>query len=251
MQLDTVLCSFLDREQLLGAGETVLVDVGHNDHGRAHVAVQRVGQRAEAHRARTREDGQLAALADAHFVLIDAHAGVEAGVERTDAAAHRFREGRFVIGLALVFEQAAQLHDLGRDDAVGRVSAEELVRVAGGPHGALVVERGLEGELHAGLELVRVLCADLDDVARKFVAHDRRMLGNVLMDALVLYAEDGALIGGHADAVGHDLDQDLVVLDLGQLKFLQTKVVCGVQADCFCFHNARLSFISFHKVDVL
>ena len=202
--------------------------------------MQRVGQRAQAHRAGRGQQCELATLADTHLVLIHAHAGVEAGVERADAATHRLSERGLVVCLALVLEQAAQLHHLGGNDAVGRVAAEELVGIAGGPHGALVVERGLQGELHAGLEFVRMLGANLDNVARKLMAHDGRMLSDILVDALMLDTQDSTLIGGHADTVGYHLDQNFVVLDLGQLKLLQTEVVSGVQTDCFCFHSKNL-----------
>ena len=244
VQFNAVLGCLLDREQLRSTREALSVDIGHDHERGAHVAVQCIGQCAKAHRACCGEQRELAAFADAHFVLIHAHAGVEAGVERADAAAHRLSEGCFVIRLALVFEQAAQLHDLSRDDAVGRVAAEEFIRVAGRPHGALVVERGLQGELHAGLELVRMLCADLDNIARKLMAHDGRVVGDVLVDTLVLGAEDRALVGRHADAVGHDLDQDLIVFDLGQFEFVQTKVVGCMQTDGFCFHNKTLLLIA-------
>ena len=83
---------------------------------------------------------------------------------------------------------------------------EELVGVSGAPHRALVVERRLQRELHARLELILMLRANLDDIARKLVTHDGRMLGNIGMHTLVLGTKDGALVGGHADAVGYDLD---------------------------------------------
>ena len=68
-----------------------------------------------------------------------------------------------------------------------------------------------------------MLRANLDDIARKLVTHDGRMLGNIGMHALVLSAEDGALVGGHADAVGYDLDQNLIIADFRQLKGIQTQ----------------------------
>lgn len=82
-----------------------------------------------------------------------------------------------------------------------------------------------------------MLGAHLDNIARELVAHDGRMLGNLGMHALMLGAEDGALVGGHTDAVGYDLDQNLVVADLGQLKGIQPQIVCGVQTYSLCLRN--------------
>ena len=113
MQIDAVLLLDLGRrEQRLSACQTVLVHIGHNDHGRTDVTVQRIRQRTQAHRTGTCHDGQLAALLDAHFVMVNAHLGVISGVERTDRAAHRLSKRRLVVGTPLVLEQAAKLHNL-------------------------------------------------------------------------------------------------------------------------------------------
>ena len=82
--------------------------------------------------------------------------------------------------------------------------------------------------------------AYLDDVTGKLVAHDGGVLGNVGMDALMAGAKDGALVSRHADAIGNDLDQDLIVLDLRQFKSIQTQIVGGVQTNSFDFHNETL-----------
>ena len=82
--------------------------------------------------------------------------------------------------------------------------------------------------------------AHLDDVTGKLVAHDGGVLGNVGMDALMAGAKDGALVGGHADAVRNNFHQDLIILDLRQLKGIQTQVVGGVQTNGFDFHNETL-----------
>ena len=238
MQLDAVLLLDLGRrEQRLGACQTVLVHIGHNDHGRTDVTVQRIRQRTQTHRTGTCHDGQLSALFNTHFVVINTHLGVISGVERTDRAAHRLGKRRLVVGTPLVLEQAAKFHNLSRNDAVGRIAAEELVGVSGAPHRALVVERRLQRELHARLELILMLRANLDDIARKLVTHDGRMLGNIGMHALVLGTKDRALVGGHADAVGYDLDQNLIITDFRQLKGIQTQIIRSMQTYSPCFHN--------------
>ena len=85
VQVDAVLLLDLGRrEQRLSACQTVLVHIGHNDHGRTDVTVQRIRQRPQAHRTGTCHDGQLAALFNTHFVVINTHLGVISGVERTD-----------------------------------------------------------------------------------------------------------------------------------------------------------------------
>ena len=175
--------------------------------------------------------------------MVHAHLGVVSCIESADGAAHRLGQRSLVVSAALVLQQAAQLHDLSGDDAVGGIAAEELVGVAGAPHGALVVQGGLKSELHAGLELVLMSLADLHNVTGKLVAHDGGMLGHIRVHALVAGAEDGALVSGHADAVGNDFDKDLIVLDLRQLEGIQTQVVGGVQTNSFDFHNEILLFI--------
>ena len=241
VQVDAVLLLDLLRgEEGLRTGQTILVDIGDHHHTGAHITVQCVGQSTQTHGTCTSQNGQLAALLDAHIVMVHTHLGVVSGVERTDGAAHGLGQRSLVVGASLVLQQAAQLHDLGRDDAVGGIAAEELVGVAGAPHGALVVQGGLQGELHAGLELVLMCLAHLDDITGELVTHDGGVLGYIRMHTLVSSAEDGALVSRHADAIGNDLDQDLIVLDLRQFKSIQTQIVGGVQTNSFDFHNETL-----------
>lgn len=147
--------------------------------------MQCVGQSTQTHGACTGQNRQLATLLDAHIVMVHTHLGVVGGVESTDGAAHRLGQRSLVVSTALVLQQAAQFHDLGRDDAVGGIAAEELVGVAGAPHGALVVQGGLQGELHAGLELVLMRLAHLDDITGELVTHDGGVLGYIRMHTLV------------------------------------------------------------------
>ena len=55
--------------------------------------------------------------------------------------------------------------------------------------------------------------ADLDNVTGHFMAHDRRMLCDVLMNSLMLCSEDRALVRGHTYAVRDDLYQNLIIFD--------------------------------------
>ena len=79
-----------------------------------------------------------------------------------------------------------------------------------------------------------MLRANLDDIARKLVTHDGRMLGNIRMHTLVLGTKDRALVGGHADAVGYDLDQNLIIADFRQLKGIQTQIIRSMQTYSPC-----------------
>ena len=82
-----------------------------------------------------------------------------------------------------------------------------------------------------------MLRANLDDIARKLVTHDHGVFMHVLGHALMLFAQHGALVGGHADAVGYDLDQNLIIADFRQLKGIQTQIIRSMQTYSPCFHN--------------
>ena len=82
--------------------------------------------------------------------------------------------------------------------------------------------------------------AHLDDITGELVAHDGGVLGDIRVHTLMTGAKDGALVSRHADAVGNDLDKDLIVLDLRQFKSIQTQIVGGVQTNSFDFHNETL-----------
>ena len=235
-----LLLHLTGREQLFGAGKTVGVDVSDDHHTGFPVAVQGIGQRTESHRTGTGHDCQLPAFTDAHFMLVNTHLGVVSGMESTDGAAHRLCKRSFIVCLAFIDQQAAALHYLCGKDAVGGIAAAELIGVAGAPHGALVVQGRLLGELHAGFVDAFVLLTDLDNVAGKFMPGDGGMLRDIVMYALMSSSENGALVGGHADGIRDHPHQDLVILDFGELKFLQTEVVGGMQTHSFCFHFKSL-----------
>ena len=167
---------------------------------------------------------------------IGAGLGVVHRMIGADDAAQRLGQGAIEVSVRLVLQQAIVLHDLVHQDGVLGVAAAELEGVAGGHHGAAIVDGGLNAELLALLVLVSPLRADLFDHAAELVADDGRMLGDVVGHALVCGALDGGLVAGHADGVGDDLHQNLVVLDCGHLKGIQAKVVCGVHAHCFVQH---------------
>jgi hypothetical protein len=72
------------------------------------------------------------------------------------------------------------------------------------------------------------------------------MLSHVVRDPLVGGSLVGRLVGGHADAVAHHFREDLILLDLGQLKFLKPQVTNAVKAYRFCFHIVGfIIFLSF------
>ena len=132
VQLDTLVTpDFLWRKEMLGTSEAFLVDVCHNDKARPAITVEGIGKGTKAHRARACVDAELATLTDAHVVGVDTHLGVVGGMEGPDRAAHGFGKGRLIVGLPVIDQKAARSKDLLWQDAVGGVSAAELVGVAG------------------------------------------------------------------------------------------------------------------------
>ena len=71
--------------------------------------MQGVVDRAEAHGADGSEHGHLAALNDAHLMLIAAGLGVVHGVEGTDDAAHRLCQGAIEVGIGIVRQQVSSV----------------------------------------------------------------------------------------------------------------------------------------------
>ena len=154
-----------------------------------------------------------------------------------DAARHWLCQRCLIVCASLVLQQASQFHNLGRNDTVCCITAKELIRVSRAPHGSLVVQRRLKCELHARLKLVLMVLADLNNVTRKLVSHDCRMLCDILVYTLVVCTQYSTLIRRHTDAVGYYFDENLVIGNLRKLKFLQSQVVCRMQSYASCFHS--------------
>ena len=164
-------------------------------------------------------------------------------------AAEGLCQGAIEVSVCIVVQQAVVIHNFIHQDGVLGIAAAELEGVAGGHHGAAIVNGGLDGELIAGLILVSPLCADLLDHAAELVADDCRMLSDVFRNALVSGTLDGSLVAGHADGVGDDLYEDLVILDCGHFKGIETKVIGSVHANCFVQHFCfllKLSILLLH-----
>ena len=69
------------------------------------------------------------------------------------------------------------------------------------------------------------------------MADDDGACVHVLGTALVGLALNQQLVGGHADAVAHDPDQNFVVADLRQIEFLQADVVSAVETHALRPHG--------------
>ena len=68
------------------------------------------------------------------------------------------------------------------------------------------------------------------------MSHDRGMIRDIVMDALMGSSQSRALVSGHADRIRHYPYQYLIILDLRKLKLLEAEVICAVESHCFCFH---------------
>ena len=238
-QLHAVLGGVLHGVDGGGPVQPGLVDVGDHQHAGPAVAVDGVVDGAQAHGARAGQDSHVAALYDAHIVDVLAGPGVVHGVIGAHNAAQGLGHRAVEEGLSAVLEQAVGLHHLGVDDGVGGVAAHVLEGVAGGGDGA--VHGRLDGEFLAGLELVLPTAAHLLDDAAELMAHDDRVLVDIGGHPLVVGALHGRLIGGHADGIADDFDQNFVVLDGRQLEALQAQVVDSVQPYSGGFHSAQSS----------
>ena len=60
--------------------------------------------------------------------------------------------------------------------------------------------------------------------------------GYVVGNALVSGALKDGLAGRHADTVGTDLGEDLILLDSGEFKLLETNVMGVMDTNCFGFY---------------
>ena len=244
VQLDAHFLGVLDGVDALGSCESGVVDIGDDEQARTAVAVQGVVDRAEAHGADGSEHGHLAALNDAHLMLIAAGLGVVHGVEGTDDAAHRLCQGAIEVGIGIVRQQVVGQQRLDGDVGVLAVAAAVLVGIAGSHLGALVEVCRLNGKTLAGFIFILPVLADLGDDTAEFMADDGRMLRNVVGHALVLFALDRGLVRAHADGVRNDLDLNIVRTDLREFNFLQTQIHFAMDSNCFGFHRFH-SFLNF------
>ena len=235
-----LLKDLLRREELFGPVQSVLIDVCDRDHAGLSVAMDRIGQSSETHRAGACRDRHLSALFDAHLVCIDAHLCVISRIHSSDRAGQRLCEGCLVISFSLILKEAVTLEKLSRKDAVCCVTAAELIRVTRAPHRSLVIQGRLDRELHSRLILISIFCADLHDIARELMSHDRRMLRDVVMYSLVVDTEDRALVSRHADRIGNDLYKHLIFFDLRKFELIKPKIICRVESDSLCFHLSVL-----------
>ena len=152
-------------------------------------------------------------------------------MEGADDAAERLGKRTIEEFLRAVLEQAILFHDLGNQNRVLRIAAAVFERIAGGHQRSVIRNRRLNGEFFAGRELVRPLRADLFDHAAEFMADDRRMLRDVLRNALMLRALNRSLIAGHTYRIGNNLHENLIIMDLGKLERIQTQIIFSVHSN--------------------
>ena len=237
VQLDAHFLCVLNGVDALGAFESGVVNIGDDEQARTAVAVQCVVDCAEAHGADGGEHGHLAALDNAHLVLIGAGLGMVHGMERANDAAHGLCQRAIEIRVGVVRQQIVGQQRLDGDVGILAVAAAVAVGIAGSQLGALVEMGGLDGEALTGLVLVLPVFADLGDHAAELMADNGGMLRNVVRDALVLLTLDRGLVGRHTDRVGNDLDLNVIRADLRQLNLLQTKIHFTMDTDSFRFHT--------------
>ncbi len=125
-------------------------------------------------------------------------------------------------------QKAPHLHHIRRDDDVSRVTTGVAIGISRGGQqsgrAVLVVEGRLDGELVTRLELILPFGADLYDLSGKLMADNRGIIGDVARNSLVVRTLMGRLVGRHAKTVADNLSKDFVILHLGELKLLKTKI---------------------------
>ena len=102
MKFNTFLLICLNREQLFCTIQTILIQICNNNHGRAYITMQRIGQCTKSHRTCTRHNGQLAVFLDAHLMCINTHLCMISCVESTNTAGHRLCQGSLIVSTAFV-----------------------------------------------------------------------------------------------------------------------------------------------------
>ena len=241
VQRDAARGGIRRREDRGGAVEASLVDVGDDEHRGPVRVVQGQVDRTEAHRAGAREHRHRSAGPQAHPVDVGAGGVVVVGLEGADDAGDRFGQRGLEAGVALVGQQAVELHHLaGNDDARG-MPADVAVGVAGGHVlASRQAQRGLDGELLAGLEARAPRPAHLDQPPAELVAEDDGVGRAVVRHALVPATLLRRLVVRHADAVGDDLRQNLVIGNPGQLEALEPQVVLAIESQRQRLHEKSL-----------
>ena len=68
------------------------------------------------------------------------------------------------------------------------------------------------------------------------MSDDRRILGDVIGNPLVVRSLVGGLVRRHADAVADYFSEDLVFLHLGKFELLEPQVFLAIKAYRFCLH---------------
>ena len=158
------------------------------------------------------------------------------GMEPAHNAGHGLGKRTVEESLAVIGQQASQLHHLVRDDDVGGVAADVGVGITRSVQAAFVVESGLDGELLTGFELLLPLLTHLDDFAAELMADDDGVFSHVVVHALVVGALRGGLVAAHAQRIGNNAGEDFVLADGRQLKAFQPEVVLPIKSDSFRNH---------------
>ena len=237
VQFHALLRSFLFGQQLGGPIQTALIDIGDDQQAGAAVAVDRIVDGCQTHGAHRRHHDHVAALLDPHLMGIDLFGGhMEHTVAGAGDAGQRLRQRRTEKRLALVGTQAAVLHDFLGEDDVGGVAAAQTEGITQIPV-AGQVQRRLHRKFLAGLELIFPLLAHFHDLAAELMADDDGIRRHIVGDPLVGCALLRRFVGAHANAVGHDLAEDLVGLQFREFKLLQPQVFDSVKTHRFGFHG--------------
>ena len=220
----------IDRKDLRRTVKPRLIDVGDDEPSRpVFRAMQREVNRAQTHRACTREDDHRAALLDAHLVVIFACLEVVAAPVCPHDAGYRLGDRRFVIGVTVIRQQTVEFQHLFGDDDTRGITADPAERVARRP--VLVagdVELGLDPVLLADTKFVLPVLADLQELAAKLVAEDDGILRDIVGNPLVVGALDRCLVIRHADAVRDNVRQDFIIGECRQVKPLKPQVVLAI-----------------------
>ena len=177
---------------------------------------------SQSHGTYTCQNCHFAALYDTHVMLVFSSGGMVHGMEGSCYAGQGLGQGAAEEIVAVKMKQTAHFHNFIRNNNIGSVAADVLIGVSRSCQAALVVQSRLDREFLTLLELMCPFCSYLYQVTAELMADDNRMLFDIFRNTLVILALHCCLVGGHADAVGYDSCQDLVVLDLRKLIFVQT-----------------------------